>query len=76
MNIRRYLVATAIVTLLIACGDNGNQRENGGTGDKYKAKEGILSKQQLKALEKAKGVEDMIMGADAKRRKEMDDSGL
>lgn len=68
MIIIKYLFAIIIVTMLIGCGDNSST-EN-------KASKGVIPKHQLKALEDAKNVEKIMLEAQEKMKKGMNDSGI
>ncbi|MBL4607041.1 MAG: hypothetical protein JKY01_04345 [Pseudomonadales bacterium] len=68
MNILKLLVPIAVATLLIGCGKNNDNKVE-------KEERPVIFEKQLDALEKAKGVETVIMEAEEKRRKEIDENG-
>ena len=68
MKITKYLVIAVLGGLLIACGsENGNEKEE---------PQGVIPEHQLKALEKAKSVEQALLDAEEERKKEMEDQGI
>ena len=66
MKIVNYAISAVFFSLLVACGSGEPSDEPGG----------VIPEHQLQALEKAEGVEAMILEADEKRRKQMEESGI
>jgi hypothetical protein len=62
MHITKYLLPLLLSGFLLGCG----------SGDK---EQGVIPEHQLKALDKAKGAEQMLMDAEEKRKKEMEKNG-
>jgi len=61
------LIAGMMLVMLGACaGDSGNSEEP----------KGVIPEAQLQSLDKAKGVEQQLIDADEKRRKEMEARGI
>ena len=62
----RYLNLMICLAVLSACGGEPAQSSEASTTDD------VLFQDQRSALQKAKGVEDMLLEADAKRRAQME----
>jgi hypothetical protein len=68
MNIKKLTITIASAMLLVACGDKPEVE---------KAEvEVIIFQDQLEALEKAKGVEQMLLDTEAKTKEELDQRGI
>lgn len=66
MKIENLVVTAVLAGVLVACG----------SGDKEEKPTGVIPEHQLKALEKAEGVEQMMQDAQEKRDKEMEERGI
>ena len=66
MKLVKPVVAAVFCCVLIGCGSGGDGEEP----------QGAIPQHQLKALDKAKGAEQMMLEAEEKRQKEMADKGI
>ena len=76
MNILRLVVVGLFISILIACGsESGNDSSSENVNDTEK-KQGAIPEHQLKALDKAKNTENILLESEQKRKKEMEEQGL
>jgi len=66
MKIVNYMSAAIVCGLLLGCGSDESAEKPGG----------VIPQHQLDALEKAKGVEAMMLEADEERRKAREEKGI
>ena len=80
MNILRLVVVGLFISILIACGsESGNNSSSGSNSEKgndTEKKQGAIPEHQLKALDKAKNTENILLESEQKRKKEMEEQGL
>ena len=63
MQIAKYTLVVLLTGLLFGCASDDEPQ-------------GVIPEQQLKALEKAKGAEQMLLDAAEKRQEEMEKKGI
>lgn len=68
MNILRLVLVGLFISILIACGSD--------SGSDTGKKQGAIPGHQLKALDKAKNIENILLESEQKRKKEMEEQGL
>ena len=66
MKIGNSVVVAVFCGLMVGCG----------SGDEGEEPQGAIPEHQLKALDKAKGTEQMLLDAEEKRKKEMEERGI
>ena len=69
MEFNKFTITIVLAVLLVGCGSDQPEEAKAGV-------EVIILQDQLKALEKAKGVEQMLLDAEAKRKVELQKQGI
>ena len=68
----RYLSLLICLSLLSACGGSESPASKTGAVESAAKTDDVLFQDQRNALQKARGVEDMLLDADQKRRAQME----
>jgi hypothetical protein len=76
MNILRLVVVGLFISILIACGSESGNDSSSENGNDTEKKQGAIPEHQLKALDKAKNTENILLESEQKRKKEMEEQGL